>query len=168
MIKLDLNKMVRTMSKTQIISLVEAQIDTAIALRIEEEALLAAYNQAKARVANDTYTIEDLRVLQDCMTDTNRVIIASAQMGDEQERKDAWRNPLAPLSMTLGSDFKPGCVQAREQEEEAENKGAGATATLAANLAQANQRCPRHAVLSSSEMKSILDALGGNANDFTF
>lgn len=59
----NLEKMLETMNKGQIMKELESVIDTAIAEKIEQETRDQAYQAAKERVANDTYSLFDIELL---------------------------------------------------------------------------------------------------------
>ncbi|MEG2018477.1 MAG: hypothetical protein RR128_08470 [Clostridium sp.] len=73
MINVNFESLLNTMGKAQIMAMFESQLDTAVAQKIERENAEALYQKAKAAVANDTYTSDDLVILQKRLNDVKRL-----------------------------------------------------------------------------------------------
>lgn len=104
MIKIDINAMLDTMSKGQIMAQIESQVDTAIAKRIEQETFAKHYNAAKARVADDTYTQGDLDILK------HRLETIKADKREKEEAvfqykpKTEGAEKITPTTKVVGSE----------------------------------------------------------------
>lgn len=88
MINVNFEDLLNTMTRTQIMNLFESQLDTAIARRIEREAADAAYKKAKEAVANDSYTSDDLVILQKRLNDVKRLINSRDTRGEANVKID--------------------------------------------------------------------------------
>ena len=100
MIQFDFNALLKTMSKDQIMDMVGAEVDKAISKEVEQE----RYKMAKANVANDNYSIDDLIILEARLNDSSRIAKKKIEV-DTEKAKDAGKKPkytsyLKPLIMT--------------------------------------------------------------------
>ena len=100
MIQFDFNALLKTMSKDQIMDMVGAEVDKAISKEVEQE----RYKMAKANVANDNYSIDDLIILEARLNDSSRITKKKIEV-DTEKAKDAGKKPkyasyLKPLIMT--------------------------------------------------------------------
>lgn len=68
----NLEKMLETMNKGQIMSELESIIDTAIAVKIEQETRDKEYQAAKERVMNDTYSLMDIELLLESLLERDQ------------------------------------------------------------------------------------------------
>lgn len=100
MIQFDFNALLKTMSKDQIMDMVGAEVDKAISKEVEQE----RYKMAKANVANDNYTVDDLIILEVRLNDSSRIAKKKIEV-DTEKAKDAGKKPkytsyLKPLIMS--------------------------------------------------------------------
>lgn len=100
MIQFDFNALLKTMSKDQIMDMVGAEVDKAISKEVEQE----RYKMAKANVANDNYSIDDLIILEARLNDSSRIAKKKIEV-DTEKAKDAGKKPkytsyLKPLIMS--------------------------------------------------------------------
>src|SRR5574344_92918 len=73
MIQLDFNSLLKTMDKAGIMAMVEKEVDKVIAAQTAKEIEQERYKMAKANVACDNYSVDDLIILEarlNRMTDT--------------------------------------------------------------------------------------------------
>ena len=63
MIQFDFNSLLKTMDKAGIMAMVEKEVDKVIAAKAAKEVEQERYKMAKANVANDNYTVDDLIIL---------------------------------------------------------------------------------------------------------
>lgn len=88
----NLGKMLETMNKGQIMRELESIIDTAIAAKIEQEARDKEYQAAKARVANDTYTLHDIELLLEILLERDQEAANIFEFLDSQLTQDRIAN----------------------------------------------------------------------------
>ena len=63
MIQFDFNALLKTMDKASIMDMVEKEVDKVIAAKAAEEVEQERYKIAKANVASDNYSVDDLIIL---------------------------------------------------------------------------------------------------------
>lgn len=63
MIQFDFNALLKTMDKADIMTMLEKEVDKAVADKAAKEVEQERYKMAKANVANDNYTVDDLIIL---------------------------------------------------------------------------------------------------------
>ena len=63
MIQFDFNSLLKTMDKAGIMAMVEKEVDKVIAAQTAKEVEQERYKMAKANVASDNYSIDDLIIL---------------------------------------------------------------------------------------------------------
>ena len=63
MIQFDFNSLLKTMDKAGIMAMVEKEVDKVIAAKAAKEVEQERYKMAKANVASDNYSIDDLIIL---------------------------------------------------------------------------------------------------------
>ena len=63
MIQFDFNALLKTMDKADIMTMLEKEVDKAVADKAAKEVEQERYKMAKANVANDNYSIDDLIIL---------------------------------------------------------------------------------------------------------
>lgn len=64
MIQFDFNSLLKTMDKAGIMAMVEKEVDKVIAAQTAKEIEQERYKMAKANVASDNYSIDDLIILE--------------------------------------------------------------------------------------------------------
>ena len=64
MIQFDFNSLLKTMDKAGIMAMVEKEVDKVIAAQAAKEVEQERYKMAKANVASDNYSIDDLIILE--------------------------------------------------------------------------------------------------------
>ena len=64
MIQFDFNSLLKTMDKAGIMAMVEKEVDKVIAAQTAKEVEQERYKMAKANVARDNYSIDDLIILE--------------------------------------------------------------------------------------------------------
>ena len=63
MIQFDFNSLLKTMDKAGIMAMVEKEVDKVIAAKAAKEVEQERYKMAKANVASDNYSVDDLLIL---------------------------------------------------------------------------------------------------------
>ena len=63
MIQFDFNSLLKTMDKADVMAMVEKEVDKVIAAQTAKEVEQERYKMAKANVASDNYSIDDLIIL---------------------------------------------------------------------------------------------------------
>ena len=104
MIQFDFNSLLKTMDKAGIMAMVEKEVDKVIAAQTAKEVEQERYKMAKANVASDNYSIDDLIILDarlNRMTDT-KVEEAKSIPADFIEAGKKPKNPIEtkPVIMT--------------------------------------------------------------------
>lgn len=64
MIQFDFNSLLKTMDKAGIMAMVEKEVDKVIAAKAAKEVEQERYKMAKANVASDNYSLDDLIILE--------------------------------------------------------------------------------------------------------
>ena len=104
MIQFDFNALLKTMDKADIMTMLEKEVDTAVADKAAKEVEQERYKMAKANVANDNYSLDDLIILEarlNRMADT-KVEAAKSIPADflEAGKKPKYTSYLKPLLMS--------------------------------------------------------------------
>ena len=104
MIQFDFNALLKTMDKADIMTMLEKEVDKAVADKAAKEVEQERYKMAKANVANDNYSIDDLIILEARLNDSSRIAKKKIEV-DTEKAKDAGKKPkytsyLKPLLMT--------------------------------------------------------------------
>ena len=104
MIQFDFNALLKTMDKAGIMAMVEKEVDKVIADKAAKEVEQERYKMAKANVASDNYSLDDLIILETRlirMADT-KVEEAKSIPADfiEAGKKPKYTSYLKPLLMT--------------------------------------------------------------------
>ena len=104
MIQFDFNALLKTMDKAGIMAMVEKEVDKVIAAKAAKEVEQERYKMAKANVASDNYSLDDLIILEarlNRMADT-KVEEAKSIPADfiEAGKKPKYTSYLKPLLMT--------------------------------------------------------------------
>ena len=104
MIQFDFNALLKTMDKADIMTMIEKEVDKAVADKAAKEVEQERYNMAKANVACDNYSLDDLIILEarlNRMADT-KVEEAKSIRADfvEAGKKPKYTSYLKPLLMT--------------------------------------------------------------------
>ena len=104
MIQFDFNSLLKTMDKAGIMAMVEKEVDKVIAAQTAKEVEQERYKMAKANVASDNYSIDDLIILDarlSRMADT-KVEEAKSIRADfiEAGKKPKYPIETKPLIMT--------------------------------------------------------------------
>ena len=105
MIQFDFNALLKTMDKADIMTMLEKEVDKAVADKAaKEEVEQKRYKMAKANVANDNYSLDDLIILEARLNDSSRIAKKKIEV-DTEKAKDAGKKPkytsyLKPLIMT--------------------------------------------------------------------
>ena len=104
MIQFDFNSLLKTMDKAGIMAMVEKEVDKVIAAQTAKEVEQERYKMAKANVASDNYSIDDLIILDarlSRMADT-KVEEAKSIPADFIEAGKKPKNPIEtkPVIMT--------------------------------------------------------------------
>lgn len=104
MIQFDFNALLKTMDKADIMTMLEKEVDKAVADKAAKEVEQERYKMAKANVANDNYSIDDLIILDarlSRMADT-KVEEAKSIPADfiKAGKKPKYTSYLKPLLMT--------------------------------------------------------------------
>ena len=104
MIQFDFNSLLKTMDKAGIMAMVEKEVDKVIAAKAAKEVEQERYKMAKANVASDNYSIDDLIILDarlSRMADT-KVEEAKSIRADfiEAGKKPKYPIETKPLIMT--------------------------------------------------------------------
>ena len=104
MIQFDFNSLLNTMDKAGIMAIVEKEEDKVIAAKAAKEVEQERYKMAKANVASDNYSLDDLIILEarlNRMADT-KVEAAKSIPADfiEAGKKPKYTSYLKPLLMT--------------------------------------------------------------------
>ena len=104
MIQFDFNALLKTMDKAGIMAMVEKEVDKAVADKAAKEVEQERYKMAKANVASDNYSLDDLIILETRlirMADT-KIEEAKSIPADfiEAGKKPKYRSYLKPLLMT--------------------------------------------------------------------
>ena len=92
MIQFDFNALLKTMDKADIMTMVEKEVDKVIAAQTAKEVEQERYKMAKANVANDNYSIDDLIILEARLNDSSRIAKKKIEVGTEKA-KDAGKKP---------------------------------------------------------------------------
>ena len=92
MIQFDFNALLKTMDKADIMSMLEKEVDKAVADKAAKEVEQERYKMAKANVANDNYSIDDLIILEARLNDSSRIAKKKIEVGTEKA-KDAGKKP---------------------------------------------------------------------------
>ena len=101
MIQFDFNALLKTMDKADIMTMLEKEVDKAVADKAAKEVEQERYKMAKANVANDNYSIDDLIILEarlNRMADTKVEEAKSIHTG--AGKKPKYTSYLKPLLMT--------------------------------------------------------------------
>lgn len=104
MIQFDFNALLKTMDKADIMTMLEKEVDKAVADKAAKEVEQERYKMAKANVANDNYSIDDLIILEARLNDSSRIAKKKIEV-DTEKAKDAHKKPKysaesKPLIMT--------------------------------------------------------------------
>lgn len=104
MVQFDFNSLLKTMDKAGIMAMVEKEVDKVIAAKAAKEVEQERYKMAKANVASDNYSLDDLIILEarlNRMADT-KVEEAKSILADfiEVGKKSKYTSYLKPLLMT--------------------------------------------------------------------
>ena len=104
MIQFDFNALLKTMDKADIMTMIEKEVDKAVADKAAKEVEQERYKMAKANVANDNYSIDDLIILEARLNNSSRIAKKKIEV-DTEKAKDAGKKPkytsyLKPLLMT--------------------------------------------------------------------
>lgn len=104
MVQFDFNSLLKTMDKAGIMAMVEKEVDKVIAAKAAKEVEQERYKMAKANVASDNYSLDDLIILEarlNRMADT-KVEEAKSIPADfiEASKKPKYTSYLKPLLMT--------------------------------------------------------------------
>ena len=104
MIQFDFNALLKTMDKADIMAMVEKEVDKVIAAKAAKEVEQERYKMAKANVASDNYSLDDLIILDarlNRMADT-KIEEAKSIPADfiEAGKKPKYTSYLKPLLMT--------------------------------------------------------------------
>ena len=104
MIQFDFNALLKTMDKADIMTMLEKEVDKAVADKAAKEVEQERYKMAKANVANDNYSLDDLIILEarlNRMADT-KVEEAKSIRADfiEAGKKPKYPIGTKPLIMT--------------------------------------------------------------------
>lgn len=104
MIQFDFNSLLKTMDKAGIMAMVEKEVDKVIAAQTAKEIEQERYKMAKANVASDNYSIDDLIILDarlNRMADT-KIEEAKSMPADfiEAGKKPKYPIETKPLIMT--------------------------------------------------------------------
>ena len=104
MIQFDFNALLKTMDKADIMTMIEKEVDKAVAAKAAKEVEQERYKMAKANVANDNYSIDDLIILEARLNNSSRIAKKKIEV-DTEKAKDAGKKPkytsyLIPLLMT--------------------------------------------------------------------
>ena len=104
MIQFDFNSLLKTMDKAGIMAMVEREVDKVIAAEAAKEVEQKRYEMAKANVASDNYSLDDLIILEarlNRMADT-KVEAAKSIRADfiEAGKKPKYPIETKPLIMT--------------------------------------------------------------------
>ena len=104
MIQFDFNSLLKTMDKAGIMAMVEKEVDKAVADKAAKEVEQERYKIAKANVACDNYSVDDLIILDarlNRMADT-KIEEAKSIPADfiEAGKKPKYTSYLKPLLMT--------------------------------------------------------------------
>lgn len=104
MIQFDFNALLKTMDKADIMTMLEKEVDKAVADKAAKEVEQERYKMAKANVANDNYSIDDLIILEARLNDSSRIAKKKIEV-DTEKVKDAHKKPKyaaesKPLIMT--------------------------------------------------------------------
>lgn len=104
MVQFDFNSLLKTMDKAGIMAMVEKEVDKVIAAKAAKEVEQERYKMAKANVARDNYSLDDLIILEarlNRMADT-KVEEAKSIPADfiEAGKKPKYTSYLKPLLMT--------------------------------------------------------------------
>ena len=92
MIQFDFNALLKTMDKADIMTMLEKEVDKAVADKAAKEVEQERYKMAKANVANDNYSIDDLIILEARLNDSSRIAKKKIEVGTEKA-KDAGKKP---------------------------------------------------------------------------
>lgn len=102
MIQFDFNSLLKTMDKADIMTMLEKEVDKAVADKAaKEEVEQKRYKMAKANVANDNYSLDDLIILEarlNRMADTKVEEAKSIHTG--AGKKPKYTSYLKPLLMS--------------------------------------------------------------------
>ena len=101
MIQFDFNALLKTMDKADIMTMLEKEVDKAVADKAAKEVEQERYKMAKANVANDNYSLDDLIILEarlNRMADTKVEEAKSVHTG--AGKKPKYTSYLKPLLMT--------------------------------------------------------------------
>ena len=104
MVQFDFNSLLKTMDKAGIMAMVEKEVDKVIAAKAAKEVEQERYEMAKANVASDNYSIDDLIILDarlSRMADT-KVEAAKSIPADfiEAGKKPKYPRETKPVIMT--------------------------------------------------------------------
>ena len=104
MIQFDFNALLKTMDKADIMTMLEKEVDKAVAAKAAKEVEQERYKMAKANVASDNYSLDDLIILEarlNRMADT-KVEEAKSIPADfiEAGKKPKYPIETKPLIMT--------------------------------------------------------------------
>ena len=92
MIQFDFNALLKTMDKADIMTMLEKEVDKAVADKAAKEVEQERYKMAKANVANDNYSIDDLIILEARLNDSSRIAKKKIEV-DTEKAKDAGKKP---------------------------------------------------------------------------
>ena len=103
MIQFDFNSLLNTMDKAGIMAMVEKEIDKVIAAQTAKEVEQERYKMAKANVASDNYSLDDLIILEarlNRMADTKVEAAKSIHADTGASEKPKYPIETKPLIMT--------------------------------------------------------------------
>ena len=129
MIQFDFNSLLKTMDKADIMAMVEKEVDKVIAAQTAKEIEQERYKMAKANVASDNYSIDDLIILDarlSRMADTKIEEAKSIPADFIKAGKMPKKYPIEtkqPLTMTLKEfvdflDASLGDIKKRKKSSE--------------------------------------------------
>ena len=103
MIQFDFNSLLKTMDKAGIMAMVEKEVDKVIAAQTAKEVEQERYKIAKANVASDNYSVDDLIILDarlNRMADTKVEAAKSIHTDTGASEKPKYPIETKPLIMT--------------------------------------------------------------------
>lgn len=103
MIQFDFNSLLNTMDKAGIMAMVEKEVDKVIAAQTAKEVEQKRYEMAKANVASDNYSLDDLIILEarlNRMADTKVEAAKSIHTDTGASEKPKYPIETKPLIMT--------------------------------------------------------------------
>lgn len=100
MIQFDFNALLKTMDKADIMTMLEKEVDKAVADKAAKEVEQERYKMAKANVANDNYSIDDLIILEARLNDSSRIAKKKIEKAKDAHKKPKYSAESKPLIMT--------------------------------------------------------------------